>query len=162
MKIPPEILAASAASATIGIIALVGIGNLPYTSQGKSVPAYAQIIKLAEVSDGDGEADDAQESAKLKSLAKITALQAKQSAEANSGGSASSIKLENKDGNLLYAVIIGQTEVKVDAGNGRVLYTKAVNSQDETTKHPNSSIRVSDQGDGETDEDRKYNQLSDR
>jgi hypothetical protein len=155
MKIPPKILAASAA---IGIIALAGIGSLAYANQGKSVPASAQIIKLAEVSDGDGEADDdAQESAKLKSLAKITALQAKQAAEANSGGSASSIKLENEDGNLLYAVIIGQTEVKVDAGNGRVLYTEAVNSQDETTKHPNSSIRVADQGDGdgETNDDRK-------
>jgi hypothetical protein len=155
MKIPPKILAASAA---IGIIALAGIGRLAYANQGKSVPASAQIIKLAEVSDGDGEADDdAQESAKLKSLAKITALQAKQAAEANSGGSASSIKLENEDGNLLYAVIIGQTEVKVDAGNGRLLYTEAVNSQDETTKHPNSSIRVADQGDGdgETNDDRK-------
>jgi hypothetical protein len=155
MKIPPKILAASAA---IGIIALAGIGSLAYANQGKSVPASAQIIKLAEVSDGDGEADDdAQESAKLKSLAKITALQAKQAAEANSGGSASSIKLENEDGNLLYAVIIGQTEVKVDAGNGRLLYTEAVNSQDETTKHPNSSIRVADQGDGdgETNDDRK-------
>jgi hypothetical protein len=155
MKISSKILAAFAA---IGIIALAGIGSLAYANPGKSVPASAQIIKLAEVSDGDGEADDdAQESAKLKFLAKITALQAKQAAEANSGGSASSIKLENEDGNLLYAVIIGQTEVKVDAGNGRVLYTEAVNSPDETTNHPNSSIRVADQGDGdsETNDDRK-------
>ena len=155
MKISPRMLAVSAA---IGIIGLAEIGSLAYANQGKSVTAPSQIIKLAEVSDGDGETnDDAQESAKLKLLAKITAPQAQRAAEASLGDRASSVKLENEDGNLLYAVVIGQTEVKVDAGNGRVLYTEAVNSQDETTKHPNSSIRVADQGDGdgETNDDRK-------
>ena len=78
MKISPEMLAASAA---IGIIGLAGISSLAYANQVKSVTAPSQIMKLAEVSDGDGETnDDAQESAKLKSLAKITAPQAQQAA----------------------------------------------------------------------------------
>jgi uncharacterized membrane protein YkoI len=66
-----------------------------------------------------------------KSLAKITASRAQQAAEANSGGRASSVKLENEDGNLLYAVTIGQKEIMVDAGNGRVLYTEAINGKDD-------------------------------
>jgi hypothetical protein len=158
MKISPKILAVSAA---IGIIGLARIGSLAYASQGRSVAAPAQIMKLAEVSDGDSEtnddAQDKEESAKLQALAKITAPQAQRAAEANSGSRASRIKLENEDGNLLYAVTIGQKEVKVDAGNGQVLYIEAVNSEDDQTKHPNSSIRVTDQGDGdgETNDDRK-------
>jgi uncharacterized membrane protein YkoI len=158
MKISPRILAASAA---IGIVSLAGLGSLAYANQGRSVAASFQNVKLAEVSDGDGEtnddAQDKQESAKLQSLAKITAPQAQLAAEADSGGRASSVKLENENGNLLYTVTIGQKEVKVDAGNGRVLYTEAINSEDDQTKHPNSSIRVADQGDGdgETNDDQK-------
>lgn len=158
MKISPKMLAVSAA---IGIVSLAGLGSLAYANQGRSAVALLQSVKLAEVSDGDGEtnddAQDKQESAKLQSLAKITAPQAQQTAEVSSGGRASSVKLENEDGNLLYAVTIGQKEVKVDAGNGQVLYTEAVNSEDDQTKHPNSSIRVADQGDGdgETNDDQK-------
>jgi uncharacterized membrane protein YkoI len=158
MKISPKMLAVSAA---IGIVSLAGLGSLAYANQGRSVAAPLQSVKLAEVSDGDGEtiddAQDKQESAKFQSLAKITAPQAQQAAEANSGGRASSVKLENEDGNLLYAVTIGQKEVMVDAGNGRVLYTEAINGKDDQTKHPNSGIRVADQGDGdgETNDDRK-------
>ncbi len=143
MKISPKMLVVSTA---IGIVSLAGISSLAYANQEKIVAAIpAKIMNLAEVSDGDGETDDdAQESAKLKSLAKISALQAQQFAEASLGSRASNVKLENEDGNLLYAVTIGQTEVKVDAGDGRVLYTEVVNSSDETTTHPNSSIRVTD------------------
>jgi hypothetical protein len=143
MKISPKMLAVSVA---IGIVSLAGLGSLSYANQGRSVAAPFQSVKLAEVSDGDGEtnddAQDKQESAKLQSLAKITAPQAQQAAEANSGGRANSVKLENEDGNLLYAVTIGQKEVMVDAGNGRVLYTEAINGKDDQIKHPNSSIRV--------------------
>jgi hypothetical protein len=158
MKISSKTLAAFA---VIGIVSLAGLGSLAYANQGRSVVAPFQSVKLAEVSDGDGETnDDAQdkhESAKLQSLAKITAPQAQRAAEASSGSRASRVKLENEDGNLLYAVTIGQKEVKVDAGNGQVLYTEAINSKDNQTKHPNSSIRVADQGDGdgETNDDRK-------
>lgn len=117
--------------------------------------------------EGDGETNDdakeqareQQESTKLQSLAKITPQQAKQAAEAAQGGQASSVKLENEDGNLVYAVLIGQKEVKVDAGNGRVLYTEARNHEDKTTEasHPKSSIQVAEppggDGDGETNDD---------
>jgi hypothetical protein len=117
MKISTQMIAATAA---VGILGLAGFGGLAYANQGQSVVAMSQNQRIAEVSDGDGEANDdaqdKQESTKLQSLAKVSPQQAQQSAEASLGGRASSVKLENEDGK---------------------------------TKHPNSSVRVADQGDGD-------------
>lgn len=116
--------------------------------------------QVAEASDGDGETNDdmkdQQESAKLQPLAKITPQQAQQSAEQVAGGKASSVKLENEDGNLVYAVVIGQQEVKVDAGNGKVLYTDREGSEQNESTRPRSSIQVTQSngdGDGEANDD---------
>lgn len=101
-----------------------------------------------ETSDGDGETNDdveeQQEAAKLQPLAKITAQQAQQAAQTSVGGQASKVELENEDGNLVYAVKIGQQEVKVDAGNGQVLYSENENQEDEKNEasRPKSSIQV--------------------
>lgn len=105
-----------------------------------------------EASDGDGETNDSveeqQEAAKLQPLAKITAQQAQQAAQTSVGGQASKVELENEDGNLVYAVKIGQQEVKVDAGNGRVLYTENGNQENEKNEasRPKSSIQVPSNG----------------
>ena len=58
--------------------------------------------------------------------------------------------MENEDGNLVYQVKIGQKEVIVDAGDGKVLYTEDVNQEDENNEasRPKSSIQVPD-NDGE-------------
>jgi uncharacterized membrane protein YkoI len=40
-------------------------------------------------------------------------------------GTVASVKLENENGSLVYAVVIGQTEVKMDAGNGRIMRQEA-------------------------------------
>ena len=119
----------------------------------------------AEASDGDGETNDdmkeQQESQKLQSLAKVTPQQAQQAAEASAKGTASSVKLENEDGNLVYAVAVsaprnsvgnGQNEVIVDAGNGKVLGTNTPNSENNEKAQPRSSIQVP-QSDGETNDD---------
>jgi uncharacterized membrane protein YkoI len=112
-----------------------------------------------EKSDGDGEANDAteqQESQKLQSLAKITPQQAQQAAEASAKGTASRVKLENENGNLVYTVVIGQNEVIVDAGNGKVLGTNTPNNENNEKTQPRSSIQVSQpggDGDGETNDD---------
>jgi hypothetical protein len=148
MKFSTQLLAISMAIGTIGL------GSLAYAQQGQSATRF-QRIQLAEVSDGDGEANDVaeeqQESVKLQSLAKVTAQQAQRSAEASLGSQASSVKLENEDGNVVYAVTIGQKEVKVDAGNGRVLYIEAINTEDATVAHPRSSIRIADPNEGESE-----------
>lgn len=109
--------------------------------------------------DAKEQANEQQESLKLKALAKITPQQAQKAAEASHGGKSSRVKLENEDGNLVYAAVIGQKEVKVDAGNGQVLYTEVFNQEDKKTDavKMRSSIQVSEasggDGDGETNDD---------
>ena len=70
--------------------------------------------------------------------------QAQQAAETASAGKASSVDLETEDGNLVYEVTIGQKEVIVDAGDGRVLYTENENQEDEKNEasRPKSSIQI--------------------
>ena len=76
-----------------------------------ALPAEAQGTELT----------DAQEQAQYAKLAKITPEQAKQAALAVAPGTVSSIELEDEDGFLVYEVVIGNKEVIVDAGNGKVL-----------------------------------------
>lgn len=61
----------------------------------------------------------------FSSLAKISSDQAKAAVEKSASGSASSVKLEEENGNVVYAATVGTKEVKVDAGNGKVLHTEA-------------------------------------
>lgn len=95
-------------------------------------------------SETNDDAEEQQEAAKLQPLAKITAQQAQQAAETAVGGKASSVKLEDEDGNLVYAVEIGKQEFIVDAGNGRVLYSENENQEDEKNEasRPKSSIQI--------------------
>ncbi|GMA17928.1 hypothetical protein GCM10025871_42590 [Deinococcus metallilatus] len=69
----------------------------------------------------DFEVPAAQEQALYRSLARITPAQAEQAAQAAVLGPATSVTLGDQDGSLVYAVVIGQTEVTVDAGNGQIL-----------------------------------------
>nr|WP_228042562.1 MULTISPECIES: PepSY domain-containing protein [unclassified Tychonema] len=116
-----------------------------------------------EASDGDGEtnddAEEKQESSRLQSLAKITPQQAKAAAEAAKGGTASRVKLENEDGNVVYSVAIGQQEVSVDAGNGKILQTQSLKAEGKESVSPRSSVQFSEaaggDGDGETNDDAK-------
>lgn len=109
---------------------------------------YAQAPATSEASDGDGEVNDdieeQQEQSKLQPLAKITPMQAQQAAETAIGSKASKVQLENEDGSLVYSVTIGQKEVAVDAGNGKVLYAENnnQNGEKEAASRPKSSIQV--------------------
>lgn len=77
-----------------------------------------------EADEANGPAEQA-EMARLQKLARITADQARGAALAKVPGQATGVKLENEDGNLVYGVTVkttaGEREVKVDAGNGKVL-----------------------------------------
>ena len=68
------------------------------------------------------------ESERLKSLARITPEQAQAAALAQIPGTVKKVELENEDGNLVYGVEIktanGESDVKVDAGDGRVLHVE--------------------------------------
>jgi uncharacterized membrane protein YkoI len=153
------------AVAGVTIVGLVGIGRSSFAQTAIQSPAAVlqqqkQAVELAG-GDGDGETNDdakeKQESTKLQSLAKITPQQAQQAAEAAQGGKASSVKLENENGNVVYSVVIGKTEVTVDAGNGRILSTE--NSQkggkeSSEQNSPKSSVQSSAGiSDGEKNDD---------
>ena len=64
----------------------------------------------------------------MKSLARITPEQAQAAALAQVPGTVKKVELENEDGNVVYGVEIktadGESNVKVDAGDGRVLHVE--------------------------------------
>lgn len=91
-------------------------------------PAYKGSIQLPQGKEG-AEVPDAQEQAQVQALARITAEQAKQAALAAVPGTVTSVKLGDENGSLVYEVIIGNTEVKVDAGNGKVLHQEAADNE---------------------------------
>lgn len=80
--------------------------------------------------DGEETEDRAEgaESERLKSLARITPEQARDAALAQVPGTIKKVELENEDGNVVYGVEVktksGERDVKVDAGDGRVLYVE--------------------------------------
>ena len=155
------------AAAGVGIVGLIGIGSSSFAQTAVQSPVAVlqqqkQVVEPAG-GDGDGEKNDdakeQQELAKLQKLVKITPQQATQAAETAQGGKASSVRLENENGNVVYSVVIGKAEVTVDAGNGRILST---NSNQENgkegaeQKQPKSSIQASadlGDGDGEKNDD---------
>jgi Peptidase propeptide and YPEB domain len=141
-------------SLIVTAIATIGIGGIA-----KIVSASSPNPSLIAVSQQKIESptNEANEGAKLQSLAKISASQAQQTAEAAQGNKASSVKLENEDGNLIYAVNIGQKEVAIDAGNGQILYTEDTTKKGSESEgsHPHSSIQVAEVEDGETNDDGK-------
>jgi uncharacterized membrane protein YkoI len=152
---------------TAVVISLVGLGgsaSLFAQAASASTPAPSQSQHAAEASDGDSEtnddAQDAAELARLQMLATITPQQAQQTAEQQMGKTADSVEIENDGGSLVYAVSFGQQDVKIDAGNGQVLYTDNQNDEDnaqQEASHPKSSIQLSGtdagDGDGETNDD---------
>jgi uncharacterized membrane protein YkoI len=75
------------------------------------------------------------ESERLKSLARITPEQASAAALAQVPGTVKKVELENEDGNVVYGVEIktadGESDVKVDAGDGRVLHVEKGDEDDD-------------------------------
>ncbi|WP_055073763.1 PepSY domain-containing protein [Pseudanabaena sp. 'Roaring Creek'] len=148
------------------LVGLVGIGGLAKAARAipmqSAKPAAIEVAEremseTRETGESRDDLIDANQSAKLRALAKITPQQAQQAAEATVAGKATSVKLENEDGSLVYSVAIAQKEVIVDAGNGRVLSTESLNNEGGESNHVRSSIQVSEtgmgDGDGETNDD---------
>jgi Peptidase propeptide and YPEB domain len=186
MKTSTKLILTAAAIGTLGLGGLAKLVNAAQTQSLVAVMPAAQVTEKSdgdgeanpateapendpksqlqannqkgEANDGEtnDDAKEQQESQKLQSLAKITPQQAQQAAEASAKGTASSVKLENENGNLVYAVAIGQNEVIVDAGNSKILGTNTPNSENNEKTQPRSSIQVSQSGsdgDGETNDD---------
>jgi uncharacterized membrane protein YkoI len=90
----------------------------------------SEANEAKESEDGEEAEDRAEgaESERLKSLARITPEQAQSAALAQVPGTVKKVELENEDGNVVYGVEIktakGESDVKVDAGDGRVLHVE--------------------------------------
>ena len=126
---------ATAVGATLGLAGIVGFTNADAPKQPASAqaedksgdqtqdPSYTSSVTAPE-QNGQNEAD---ESAALQSLAKISPDQARDAALAAVPGTADKVELDNENGNVVYSVQItdasgAKTDVKVDAGNGSVLH----------------------------------------
>ena len=144
------------ASIAFSLLSVVGLVGMTQIANAKRLPMSMnpdQMISMKnDVGDGDGETKDDREEINegknLQALAKITPQQAQQSAIVTTPGTVQQVMLENEDGNLVYAVTIGQKEIKVDAGNARVLYSEAADGKNEIENEktdaarPRSSIQV--------------------
>jgi uncharacterized membrane protein YkoI len=96
------------------------------TEGADEAPKYTSSIT---VPDGTEAANESDEETALADVATITADDAAAAAVASTPGTVGEIELENEDGNVVYSVEIdtasGKVEVKVDAGNAKVLDTQA-------------------------------------
>jgi uncharacterized membrane protein YkoI len=135
----------------VGGVAIMGAQGTPKGTAEKTEQApYKSSIQVPDDKDEGEEADEAgekneageaneadeqneaespkeqAEAARYQSLARISAAQARSAALASVPGTAGSVELENEDGNLVYGVTVkttgGERDVKVDAGNGKVLH----------------------------------------
>jgi uncharacterized membrane protein YkoI len=117
------------------MIAGAGIALTAAMAQGKrkqeEKAKYHSSIQVQDDKPEREEAEDKAESAeseRLKSLARITPEQASAAALAQVPGTVKKVELENENGNVVYGVEIktadGESDVKVDAGDGRVLHVE--------------------------------------
>ena len=114
-------------------------------------PSYKGSIAVNNIKyEGKSEWD---ESKALAGLAKITADQAKKVAEAKVRGIASTVKLDNENGSLVYEVKIGEQEVKVDAGNGSILKIEQNDNEKEGIESKNEKAGTENEKGGDIGKD---------
>ncbi len=96
-------------------------------------PSYTASITVDDTSEPANEAD---EDAKLAALATVTPDAAVRAALAAHPGKVTDVQLENENGNVVYSVIVDTTQggidVKVDAGNAKILNSETDDGDGET------------------------------
>jgi hypothetical protein len=133
------IAGAAAVLAGLGITGVAAAQNGPGDPAGPSAdrsdegghedPSYTGSIPAPDDGADDGtesEADEAAEAQALQALATISADRARDAALTAVPGTAATVGLDNENGSVVYSVeVTGAdgtvTDVKVDAGNGKVL-----------------------------------------
>jgi uncharacterized membrane protein YkoI len=133
---------ATALGATVGLAGIVGFTGAHAPKQLVSAqadgesgdqtqdPSYTSSVTAPE-QNGQSEAN---QSAALESLAKISADQARDAALVAVPGTAGNVELDNENGNVVYSVQVTDAsgkviDVKVDAGNGSVLRQDSANDK---------------------------------
>jgi len=113
---------------TLGVVLF---GSAHAAGEGKvQSPAYQSSIRVPDHQNGEGG-----EAARLAALARIDASRANAAALAQVPGTVLKVALDNENGNLVYNVEIKTAsneikDVKVDAGNGAVLYVDAAGDEE--------------------------------
>lgn len=132
-----------------GLAVVAGTDNFTLAQSVRSTVAAENETGSTEVlddkDDPQEELQEKQEAERLGPLAKITPEQAQEAAQAAQSGAVQAVELENEEGNLIYEVTIADTDVGIDAGNGKVLYTEPANgpdSEEAKSTFPPSSIQV--------------------
>jgi uncharacterized membrane protein YkoI len=120
----------SAKLALAATVVSAGLLGGAFAAGAQTEPNYESSVKVGNQSKGESG-----EAAMLASQAKIDATQAASAALGQVPGSVLKIALDNENGNLVYSVEIKTTsnevkDVKVDAGNGKVLAMDAGGEDD--------------------------------
>ncbi|MBP1913014.1 PepSY domain-containing protein [Thermococcus stetteri] len=107
----------------VGAFAVAASDNTSNSTSDTNSPTYVGSISVPQ--DVENEKED-QEAKTLQDLAKITVEQAKDSALSVVNGTINKVELGNENGYLVYSVEVKTADgvikdVKVDAGNGKVL-----------------------------------------
>lgn len=106
------------------ILAGAAFGITSLASAQTATTAVAPVSQTAEVEKADGaetSASETADSAVLQTRATITADQARASASASMAGTIGAVQLEDENGVVVYNVTVGTSEVKVDAGTGKIV-----------------------------------------
>lgn len=99
---------------------IIGAGGIATVAFAVPLSQSANNFRLAQRLENEVKESDVRQ-------AKITFQQAITTAEAEIGGKASEVELDNEGGNLVYEVEIGEKEVVIDAVSGKVLYIESEN-----------------------------------
>lgn len=129
-----------AGTAAFAVLGLAGTGVAIAQSGGDGRVPYTSSVTVADTG-RDSEANDAA----LAALARITPEQARSAALAAVPGTAGAVELENEDGNVVFGVEVTtasgtRIDVKVDAGNGKVLAQEADGGNESETKGPHDGM----------------------
>ncbi|MHB9034937.1 MAG: PepSY domain-containing protein, partial [Anaerolineae bacterium] len=113
-------------------------------------PLYTGSIAVNQAQDNGMKESD--EATALQSQATITADQAKEAAlAANPGTTVTKVELDNENGVLVYSVELNGLDIKVDAGNAKVLYTEQAGGDKESADNDNLQEEHGSQADDATE-----------
>lgn len=141
------------------IVVLLGISTFLVTALAtdNNPIDFISSIRVAE----DSELSEAEESVQLAPLAKITEDEAKAIAlgavDINTVGEVTDVEIENENGNVVYTVEFTkngiETDVKIDAGNGKVLLIEDDNNEADIEDDDENELEEDEKEDSDFDDD---------
>jgi hypothetical protein len=135
------------AAGSLGSVAVFAQTNTTPAQQGTQEPSFTGSIPITE----NDALTEAEELAQYQSLAKVSMTDAIAAAQKAVGTTEAplSAELGDENGFLVWEVVVAGQEVKIDAGDGKVLYQEAVGAGDENEANESGE---SEQGENEAGE----------